>query len=56
MERFVEKIIITSLNGLEDVEFPFNERFGLKVINDNFEKKTEYEFLLKLSKDNKNMI
>ncbi|MGL6298351.1 MAG: hypothetical protein ACRC1M_04200 [Methanobacteriaceae archaeon] len=52
MEKLVKKIIRCSLEELETMDLIYEEFFGLEILNNE----VKYEFLLKLSKENKNLI
>ncbi|MBZ9570431.1 hypothetical protein KQY27_02585 [Methanobrevibacter sp. TMH8] len=52
MNRFVDKIINLELDEIFDYDFPQDELFGLEILENN----VKYEFLIKLSSFNKNLI
>ncbi|KZX16124.1 hypothetical protein MBCUT_09900 [Methanobrevibacter cuticularis] len=52
MNRFVDKIISLELDEIEKYSFPRDELFGLKIIENG----VKYEFLIKLSSYNNNLI
>lgn len=52
MERFTKNIIKLNIDEISDFKFPYDERFGLEIIN----KDVKYEFLIRLSSTNDNLI
>jgi len=52
MKRFVNNIISLNLDEISSYDFPLNEYFGLEIV----ENEIKYEFLIKISSVNKNLI
>ncbi|KZX12190.1 hypothetical protein [Methanobrevibacter curvatus] len=52
MKKFIENIISLDINDIKSFDFYFDELFGLEIIKYEI----KYEFLIKLSRNNDNLI